>query len=1052
MNLFKRLAALVLAVMLVIGLFPVSAGAAKQTHETLETSFVNPLYADLVPEDVLLPKSHSKPQTYDVHNYTEDLDVAAEALREGMKSRQEAVTIYVFDTEATQESFDALVKEIFAIALEHTGKPTEGDYLRWQWGGIDANADVYGAEDGYNFDITYSFTYYTTAEEEEKVDAEIKKLLDELDLDEKTDYEKIKAVYDYICANVEYDYDHLEDETYTHQFTAYAALMDGTAVCQGYALLLYRLALELDVDARFISGIGNGGPHGWNIIKMDNYYYNADSTWDAGQTTYRYFLKAPANFPDHTREEEFETNEFNRNYPMNSTDYVPNVHTHRYIAVVTDPTCTEQGYTTYTCETCGDILVDDYVDPLGHTEVTDPRVEPTCSKTGLTEGSHCAVCGETIKVQEVIPMIEHTPDDPVRENVIAPSCSAEGSYDEVVYCSVCNRQISRTTFIVEKTEHTSDEPVRENVIAPSCSAEGSYDTVVYCSVCDRQISRTTLTVEKTEHTPCEPVLENVVEPSCTAEGGYDEVVYCDVCDQEISRTTHTVEKKEHTPVTDPRVEPTCSKTGMTEGSHCSVCGEVLLAQEVIPTTEHTPDDPIRENVVDSTCAAEGSYDTVVYCSVCNQEISRTTYTVEKTEHTEVIDPRVEPTCAETGLTEGSHCSVCGEVFVPQEVIPMIDHTPNDPVRENVIEPSCSTEGSYDTVVYCSVCDQEISRTTYTVEKTEHTYQDGVCTVCNGCKVKRIYGEDRIGTALSVAAALKDTLGIEKFDAIILAAGGSGQDQTKFADALSGSYLASTKNAPILLYTKGDLSEANLAFIAENLSEDGTIYLLGGNVSIPAEVEAALVEAGYNTKRLGGDDRYHTNLLILDEAGVEDAEEVLIAGGQAFADSLSASATGLPIMLVKGSKTTLTEAQIEFLKSVESKKITILGGNTAVSAELEAAIEEVVGKDVERVFGETREETSVMIAKKYFPEAEMALITYSKMYPDGLAGGVLANVLGAPLLLTNSGKEDIANAYIEKTGIEAGCVLGGSAVITDETAKAVFGLPENAVIENAYFAG
>ena len=518
---------------------------------------------------------------------------------------------------------------------------------------------------------------------------------------------------------------------------------------------------------------------------------------------------------------------------------------------------------------------------------------------------------------------------------------------------------------MEKTEHTPDEPVRENVIAPSCSAEGSYDTVVYCSVCDRQISRTTLTVEKTEHTPCEPVLENVVEPSCTAEGGYDEVVYCDVCDQEISRTTHTVEKKEHTPVTDPRVEPTCSKTGMTEGSHCSVCGEVLLAQEVIPTTEHTPDDPIRENVVDSTCAAEGSYDTVVYCSVC---------------------------------------------------------------------------------------DQEISRTTYTVEKTEHTYQDGVCTVCNGCKVKRIYGEDRIGTALSVAAALKDTLGIEKFYAIILAAGGSVQDQTKFADALSGSYLASTKNAPILLYTKGDLSEANLAFIAENLSEDGTIYLLGGNVSIPAEVEAALVEAGYNTKRLGGDDRYHTNLLILDEAGVEDAEEVLIAGGQAFADSLSASATGLPIMLVKGSKTTLTEAQIEFLKSVESKKITILGGNAAVSAELEAAIEEVVGKDVERVFGETREETSVMIAKKYFPEAEMALITYSKMYPDGLAGGVLANVLGAPLLLTNSGKEDIANAYIEKTGIEAGCVLGGSAVITDETAKAVFGLPENAVIENAYFAG
>ena len=73
-----------------------------------------------------------------------------------------------------------------------------------------------------------------------------------------------------------------------------------------------------------------------------------------------------------------------------------------------------------------------------------------------------------------------------------------------------------------------------------------------------------------------------------------------------------------------------------------------------------------------------------------------------------------------------------------------------------------------------------------------------------------------------------------------------------------------------------------------------------------------------------------------------------------------------------------------------------------------------------------------------------------MYPDGLAGGVLANVMGAPLLLTNSGTEEVAFAYIQKTGISAGCVLGGSAVVTDETAKAVFGLPDAAIIENADF--
>ena len=136
--------------------------------------------------------------------------------------------------------------------------------------------------------------------------------------------------------------------------------------------------------------------------------------------------------------------------------------------------------------------------------------------------------------------------------------------------------------------------------------------------------------------------------------------------------------------------------------------------------------------------------------------------------------------------------------------------------------------------------------------------------------------------------------------------------------------------------------------------------------------------------------------------------------------------------------------------VDGKKVTILGGNAAVTAELEAAIEEIVGADVERIFGETREETSAMVAAKYFPDAELAFIAYSRMYPDGLAGGVLANVMGAPLLLTNSGKEEIANAYIVENGIEGGYVLGGSAVIADETAKAVFGLSEEAVIKDAYF--
>ena len=131
-------------------------------------------------------------------------------------------------------------------------------------------------------------------------------------------------------------------------------------------------------------------------------------------------------------------------------------HTHDYKASVTEPTCTEQGYTTYTCE-CGDSYVADYVDALGHIEETVPAVAPTCTETGLTEGAKCSICGETLTEQKELPANGHSPANAVEENYIAPTCAGNGSKDVVVYCSVCDEEISRETETIEATGHADND-------------------------------------------------------------------------------------------------------------------------------------------------------------------------------------------------------------------------------------------------------------------------------------------------------------------------------------------------------------------------------------------------------------------------------------------------------------------------------------------------------------------------------------------------------------------------------------------------------------------
>ena len=291
------------------------------------------------PQTRIAAVSSMTKQSKDVTRYT-TIEEAAAAVRANMVARVEEFTVeYQFPEEAgtasmTMDELDeycgVVYNEIKELACAHTGVPYEGDYIEWHLKSSGATMGYTSTYAAFDFHIKY----YTTAEQEAQVASTIKSVLESLDLEGKSDYEKFIAIYNFVTKNTKYDNANLNNASYTLKYSAYAALINHTAVCQGYANLLYRMLLQAKIDNRMITGKGNGGDHAWNIVKLGDKYYNVDSTWDSkdvgvsfcGETTeYHYFmvyrLKSEAEFPKHTRDDKFTTEEFNTAYPMSTESY-----------------------------------------------------------------------------------------------------------------------------------------------------------------------------------------------------------------------------------------------------------------------------------------------------------------------------------------------------------------------------------------------------------------------------------------------------------------------------------------------------------------------------------------------------------------------------------------------------------------------------------------------------------------------------------------------------------------------------------------------------------
>ena len=320
---------------------------ASLTGQGFSGSFINPVYSGLISE-ADLPSSSVTPeqslarlqQIVDILSAPaagthvqnavygapdtkvyDSIAAAGSALKSALLQRQPQITVLYGCGEApTEETWRRLCMAVYDAAIVHNGVSTEGDYLRYEYGGVNCDGAVTSTvlPGVYVYEFIYSPLYFTDAAQEAELAGVSASILANLGVAQMDSAHKISAIYRYLCENVSYD-----SSRDNIVFTAYDALVNGRAVCQGVATAFYRLCLEAGVDARVVTDVGSR--HAWNIATPDgSHYFALDATWDAGTTadTQQYFLKGTESWlRGHPYGDQFSSGSFGI-YDFPTWDYV----------------------------------------------------------------------------------------------------------------------------------------------------------------------------------------------------------------------------------------------------------------------------------------------------------------------------------------------------------------------------------------------------------------------------------------------------------------------------------------------------------------------------------------------------------------------------------------------------------------------------------------------------------------------------------------------------------------------------------------------------------
>ena len=281
---------------------------------------INPIYEDVLSEkekeyikDELNTLSNGKKykssinNTYNATTYT-SYGTLVNAVKSNMVKRNNQF-IFIWKEKKLYNN-SSFANFIGKLALDATSEKyaktsDEGNYLRLHftgWGYQNVSWKYDKKTKYYTYTVPLRMTYYTTASQE----AELNKVVNEYVTSYKNSGTKSKyqIIYDfnnYVCDNLTYDYTNLNNDYYDLKYTAYAALINGTAVCQGYASLYYKLLDNMGINNTVVTS--NQMNHIWNLVEYNGKWYHIDTTWNDGsdKAPYtNYFLWGKSDYPaDH---------------------------------------------------------------------------------------------------------------------------------------------------------------------------------------------------------------------------------------------------------------------------------------------------------------------------------------------------------------------------------------------------------------------------------------------------------------------------------------------------------------------------------------------------------------------------------------------------------------------------------------------------------------------------------------------------------------------------------------------------------------------------------